>query len=75
LIALIIVGLFATSVLVSLAILAWAVACRRWEARADRARIDSEVRRAERRLHGLASQAFASMLEATRAHSADTDEL
>jgi hypothetical protein len=73
-IALIMVGLLAVSVLVSLAILAWLAACRRWEARADRARIDTEVRCAERRLHGLASQAFASMLEATRGYSEEADE-
>lgn len=73
-IALIIVSLLAASLLVVLAISAWELACRRWEERADRARVDAEVRRAERRLHGLASQAFASMLEATRGHSAPHDD-
>jgi hypothetical protein len=39
---------------------------RRWEARAERARIDREVRKAERRLHNLASDAFGSMLATAR---------
>jgi hypothetical protein len=73
-IGLIVVGLLVVAVVACLAILAWAAACRRWEVRAERARIDTEVRRAERRLHGLASQAFASMLEATRGHSGDGNE-
>jgi hypothetical protein len=34
--------------------------------RADKARIEWETRRAERRLHDLASEAFSAMLDSTR---------
>jgi hypothetical protein len=73
-IGLIIVGLLVVALVACLTTLAWVAACRRWEVRAERARIDTEVRRAERRLHGLASQAFASMLETTRGHSGEGNE-
>ena len=36
----------------------------RWEQRAEEARIDHDVRRAERRLRNLTSQAFLSLMEA-----------
>jgi hypothetical protein len=37
-----------------------------WHDRAERAHLDYEVRRAERQLHGMASRAFESMLDAAR---------
>jgi hypothetical protein len=45
----------------------------RWEERAEKARIDHEVRRSERRLRNLTSHAFWSMLEATRRQTGDPD--
>ena len=45
----------------------------RWEERAEKARIDHEVRRAERRLRTLTSHAFWSMMEATRRQTGDSD--
>ncbi len=73
-IGVIVVGILLVAVIACLAVLAWVAACRRWEARAERAGLDAEVRRAERRLHGLASQAFASMLEATRRNPGEGTE-
>lgn len=35
---------------------------------AERARIESEVRRAERRLHAIARDSFAAMLDEARSH-------
>lgn len=35
---------------------------------AERARIEMEVRRAERRVHDIASNSFQAMLDAARAH-------
>ena len=38
------------------------------DSEAERARIEMEVRRAERRLHDVASETFQSMLDEARAH-------
>jgi predicted Holliday junction resolvase-like endonuclease len=38
------------------------------DAEAERVRIEMEVRRAERRLHDVASRSFQAMLEEARAH-------
>jgi predicted Holliday junction resolvase-like endonuclease len=38
------------------------------ESEAERARIEMEVRRAERRLHDVASSGFQQMLDAARGH-------
>ena len=37
-----------------------------WEQRAEEARIEREIRRAERRLHTMASNAFSAMLDTAR---------
>jgi predicted Holliday junction resolvase-like endonuclease len=37
-----------------------------WEASAEEARIEREIRRAERRLHTMASNAFSAMLDTAR---------
>jgi hypothetical protein len=61
--------LLVTVVLVMLALvclLAWIALCRWWEERAERARIERDVRLAERHLHNLASRAFGSMLDLAR---------
>ena len=50
------------------------LAFRQWnEERGERARIDGEVRRAERHLHNLASEAFGSMLDVARQHRTPGD--
>lgn len=38
------------------------------DSEAERARIEMEVRRAERRIHDVASQSFQAMLDEARAH-------
>ena len=66
--------MIAAIVLLTLVVLALAAAIvlglaelhRFWEERAEQARIEGEVRRAERRLHALASNAFSSMLDTAR---------
>ena len=68
------VGLLALAVTACLVVLIRRAVDRRWAVRAERARVDMEVRRAERQLHGLASRAFSSMLEATRGHPAKGDK-
>jgi hypothetical protein len=42
-----------------------------WEERAEEARIEREVRRAERRLHTMASNAFGAMLDIARGQQHD----
>lgn len=42
-----------------------------WEERAEEARIEQEIRRAERRLHTMASNAFSAMLDTTRGQRSD----
>lgn len=73
-IGIIIASLLLLLLLASVANVIWAAANQRWEARAERARVDTEVRRAERQLHGLASRAFASMLDVAREHTHDQDK-
>ena len=61
--------ILATIVLILLAVivlLVWVAACQWWEERAERARVEREVRLAERHLHNLASRAFGSMLHVAR---------
>ena len=41
------------------------------DAESERARIEMEVRRAERRLHDVASNSFQAMLDEARAHGRD----
>ncbi len=64
-------GLLLLLLVITLAIGLWVAASERWQARAERAHLDREVRRAEHRLHHLASNAFGSMLEAARQGSRD----
>lgn len=42
-----------------------------WKERAQRAEVEFQVRRAERQLHSMASQAFESMLDAARSRGHD----
>ena len=42
-----------------------------WEERAEEARIEREIRRAERRLHSMASNAFGAMLDTARSQRRD----
>jgi hypothetical protein len=58
-----------------LALVAWREACRRWEQRAERARIDAEIGRAEHRLQGMARNAFGSMLDVARKHRDPGDSM
>lgn len=44
---------------------------RMWEERAEEARIEREIRRAERRLHTMASNAFSAMLDTARGQRRD----
>jgi hypothetical protein len=74
-IALIIVLVLLVAMATLLAVVAWRGACRRWEQRAEHARIDAEVRRAERRLHGMAKNAFDSMLDVARQHRDPGDSI
>jgi Tfp pilus assembly protein PilE len=64
-----IIVLAVVAVLALLAILGFAVWLSEAAPEDDAARIEWEVRRAERRLHDVASDAFASMLEEARGHS------
>jgi hypothetical protein len=45
----------------------------RWEQRAEEARIDHHVLRAERRLRNLTSQAFVSLMDAARRQTDNSD--
>lgn len=73
-IELILIGALLLVLAVNLVIELWLAANQRWEARAEEARLDREVRLAERRLHNIASQAFGSMLEADRGQSSSQRE-
>ena len=74
-IGLVVVLVLLVAVLALVAVVAWREACRRWEQRAERARIDADVRRAEHRLHGMARNAFGTMLEAARQHRDPGDSI
>lgn len=68
------IGLFVVAVLLIYFVLVaaaaiWLVADEVAERRAEKARIDRDVRKAERSLHDLASNAFGSMLDAARGNS------
>lgn len=63
--ALILLGLLAMLFIAAIAGL-WVAATRRWQARVDAARVQREIRFAERKLHNLTSQAFLSMMETAR---------
>lgn len=45
----------------------------RWQRRVERARVDRQVRRAERKLHNIASDTFMSMTRAARESSGRSD--
>jgi hypothetical protein len=62
-----IVVLTLVTVLALLAVFAMAAVLGDDDEAAERARIETEVRRAERRLHDIASQTFQSMLDEARA--------
>jgi hypothetical protein len=69
-IGVIVVLILALLLVATLAIWLWmTVSQSYWQRRAEQARVDREVRRAERRLHNLASSAFSSMLTAARGKS------
>ena len=46
---------------------------RSWQRRAERARADREIRRAERKLHDIASNTFTSMMSAARSWSGNRE--
>jgi len=51
----------------SIALVSWIADQERWEAeRAEKARVDRELYRADRRLRGLTNRTILSMLEVTR---------
>jgi hypothetical protein len=60
---LVLVGLLVLVLVVTSAIAVWVAIGHRCQTRTERSRIDLEVRRAERQLHDLASQAFAAMID------------
>jgi hypothetical protein len=70
-IGLVLLGLLVLVLVVTLAIAFWVAVSQRWQVRAERSRMDLEVRRAERQLHDLASQAFASMIDNFRGGSSE----
>jgi hypothetical protein len=72
-IGLIVLLVLILTLLALLGLLVWEAACQQWEQRAERARIDAEVRQAERRLHGMARNAFGTMLDVARQHRAPGD--
>jgi uncharacterized membrane protein YciS (DUF1049 family) len=65
-IALIIFGLLLLVLVVTLPIGMWVAARERWQQRVERAYVDRQVRRAERQLHGMATQAMSNMLGVAR---------
>jgi hypothetical protein len=65
------IGLVVLFALFTLALVAVIALCvnqlfKRWEQRVEETRIEREIRRAEKRLHDMASNAFGAMLNTAR---------